>query len=440
MAQLQGFPYFEVQFTKDGQVFAPKEVSALLKHITDARPSDVIVISHGWNNDIAEARDLYGRFFSEFRTRLSTPNAYGLSQRSFVIMGVLWPSKKFTDKELIAGGAASAMNAAQEKELKKQLQNLKGFFDSKKADKILDEAIALVPQLEDKKAARKQFADLLRLLALTPEDADKEIASELPKNFHKKDGSDLLSELAKPSMLKQSAKRSGGAAGVGTGGAAGLGSIFGSIKSGAQNLLNLITYYQMKKRAGEVGITGVYNVLAQIRVAMPSIKIHLIGHSFGGRLITAAVFGPDNKPAIQVDSMLLLQAAFSHNGLAVKYDGSHDGFFRRVLAESRVNGSVLITHTANDIAVGIAYPLASRFSGTTAAGIGDASDPFGGMGRNGAQHTPEAIADSLLPTSKTYSLKKGKVHNLIADSFISGHSDVANAATAHAALSAIAAT
>ena len=60
--------------------------------------------------------------------------------------------------------------------------------------------------------------------------------------------------------------------------------------------------------------------------------------------------------------MTLLQAAFSHNGFAVKFDHKHDGAFRTVLGEKRVAGPVLITHTKNDKAVGIAYPLASRIA------------------------------------------------------------------------------
>ena len=57
-----------------------------------------------------------------------------------------------------------------------------------------------------------------------------------------------------------------------------------------------------------------------------------------------------------------------------------------------------MTHTHNDKAVGIAYPLASRFSGDQAAALGDKNDKFGGLGRNGAQkmETGETIDGVLL--------------------------------------------
>jgi hypothetical protein len=59
-----------------------------------------------------------------------------------------------------------------------------------------------------------------------------------------------------------------------------------------------------------------------------------------------------------VPAVFWLQAAFSHNGFAVKFDGTHDGDFRTVLGDKRISGPILITHTKNDNAVGIAHPLA----------------------------------------------------------------------------------
>ncbi|WP_016879880.1 MULTISPECIES: hypothetical protein [Rhodococcus] len=135
-------------------------------------------------------------------------------------------------------------------------------------------------------------------------------------------------------------------------------------------------------------------------------------------------------------SLALLQAAFSHNGLAQRFDGQHDGAFRAVLAEHHVNGPVLVTHTKNDLAVGVAYPLASRIAHDNAAALGDHNDPYGGMGRNGAQHTPETdpteqLLRKVTPTHQ-YTFVPGKVFNLKADATITDHGDVANHAVAQA--------
>jgi hypothetical protein len=51
---------------------------------------------------------------------------------------------------------------------------------------------------------------------------------------------------------------------------------------------------------------------------------------------------------------------------------------------------MIITHTRRDTAVGMAYAIASSVAGQASSAIGDADSPYGGLGSNGAQHTPEA--------------------------------------------------
>jgi esterase/lipase superfamily enzyme len=89
----------------------------------------------------------------------------------------------------------------------------------------------------------------------------------------------------------------------------------------------------MKERAGTVGRIGLAPVLRALRQQLPLTRIHLIGHSFGGRVVTAAVHALDDSTTVH--TMTLLQAAYSHNGLASKFDGSHDGAFRSMLVRKR---------------------------------------------------------------------------------------------------------
>jgi hypothetical protein len=142
--------------------------------------------------------------------------------------------------------------------------------------------------------------------------------------------------------------------------------------------------------------------------------------------------------------MTLLQAAFSHYGLAQDYDGKgSDGAFRAAVAGARprVKGPVIITCTKNDKAVGIAYAIASRLAGQQASALGDENDWFGGIGRNGARRTPEAKTEGrLLDAGKVYEFAGQKIHNLRADSFIASHSDITGKQVAWAILSAVATT
>jgi hypothetical protein len=215
------------------------------------------------------------------------------------------------------------------------------------------------------------------------------------------------------------------------GGAVGLGSSLSGFAASALNLLNYTTYYTMKMRAGTVGKNGVGPLVD--RLAPQVERIHLIGHSFGGRVVAATAAGSTTD---KVSSLTLLQAAFSHNG----FSQSMHGFFRSVIDQKRIRGPIVITHTKNDQAVGIAYPLASRINGDTTAAFGDENDKFGGMGRNGAQQmlANERVAGPLRAVGDAgYQFQTGRCFNLLADTFIKSHGDVRGREVAYAISCAI---
>src|SRR6185295_2592071 len=441
MSDLKGFPYFEVEFSKKGEVHDQAQVTSLTDFLAQGGTSDLFVISHGWNNDMGDARNLYSRFFDCVRQVLDSQAVTGVSSRKFAILAVLWPSKKFAEQDLIPSGAAGAESPITNALLKQELEDLKGTFDDPNADAALEKAKSLVAKLEDSPKARKEFADLLRSVLPAETSADVDSSSD----FRKLPGDEIINRLGKPVpiAIPKPVAAGGGASireGSGlaaAGGAAGLGQFFSGIKAGALNLLNLTTFYQMKERAGLVGSTGVNGVLSTIRAQNPNIKFHLIGHSFGGRLVTAAAAGAEGQPAIDVNTMTLLQAAFSHYGFSEHYDGTNDGFFRKVVTGHRVSGPTLISFTQNDKAVGKAYPLASLIAGQVAADLGDKNDKFGGIGRNGAQKTPEASDGTLQGVGSAYQLDPGKLYNLNADAIITGHSDICHNEVAYALLTSV---
>ncbi len=333
--------------------------------------------------------------------------------------------------------------------LKKQLALLSDAFPDKASKAKFAAATKLLDSLEKDVAAQRKFVDLLRGFWTT----GKAGSDALPTAAGKTPGDKVLAALAPPVLdLPSPQKRSsGGASSIGSvkigggesSGAGGSGSaagLFGSILNGARNALNMTTYFTMKERAGTVGAKGLAPVLQRIHAELPALKLQLAGHSFGGRLVTAAVNALPKGAANRVQSLFLMQAAFSHYGMAQKYDGTSNGLFRSVIADGKVTGPIYITFTAKDKAVGLAYPLASRLGGQVASGLGDANDKYGGIGRNGAQKTPEAQKGTLLPASKAYKFSAGAVYNLDANAIITAHSDICRAEVAHALVSAIATT
>jgi hypothetical protein len=437
MADVAGFPYGELQFDKQGALFDAAALQQAMATYAQSGATDLVVLAHGWNNDMADARELYRQLLTSMRAVIDAGSVQ-LGARKLAVLALLWPSKKFADKDLIPSGAAAAASPVTPVVVAQQLDALRGVFDNPQADAILTEAKALVAQLESSPAARTKFADLVRSLPATRAGS----LEDATDRFFKLPGDELMNRLSKPALPRPAQSSGGGAASIGAAGgqAAGIADAFSGIQSAARNLVNFTTYYQMKERAGLVGRGGARDAIERIRARLPDAKVHLVGHSFGGRLVAALALGEAGQAPATYSSLTLLQAAFSHNGFSQKFDGTHDGFFRDVVAHDRVKGPVVITFTANDRAVGLAYPLASLIAGQNAAGLGDANDPFGGIGRNGAQHTPEAKAGTLGGVGTAYSFVARGLYNLNADAVIKDHSDVRGREVAYAILSAVAAT
>jgi hypothetical protein len=419
------------------------------------RVTDLLIVSHGWNNDNAEALRLYTKLAASLAAVLAANQAMAsaFSGRRLGLVGVLWPSKRFADAELILGGAAGL--DSREEQLLARIDGLRGAFDAPDADALLDAAAALVPELESSPAALVAFIEQVRRLipdsAFGPDTEDhdaEDLFRELPPDTIADRLADptlgdpqledaLLGELAREDTAEGAQPDGGvvlateGPREVADMGSAALLGLPPNPLDAGRRWLNLTTYYQMKQRAGLVGERGLAPVLNA--VVSPGQRLHLAGHSFGARLVTAAAAQLRHPVA----SISLLQAAFSHYAFAKNWEHGRNGSFRDVLSQDRLTGPMIVTHTRNDRAVGIAYALASRLSRQVASAIGDASSRYGGLGSNGAQRTPEADWADLLDAAHRYSFARGKVYNLLADHYIANHGDVTGQAVANAVLATI---
>ena len=451
MQNVAGFPYSEVQFNKDGEPDA-SDRSRLSTELSELNPTDLLVISHGWRNNVDFARALYRDLLGSMRARLDAGHPAGAARR-FAVAGVLWPSLKFAEQgelpQASAGGGASLGGDMDvpSNVLDDRLNELGIFLDKQDSPELARAREAAgrlgAGALGDGSDPRKVLVESLQAL-LPPASDTKDDASD---QLFAASWEALFDSLKEPVSIIDT-DDGGGAASMGLAGApaaadpqgeaAGLGSLFGGVKAAAFRILNYATYYVMKERAGKVG-NGLNDVLADLRAKHPELRIHLVGHSFGARLVTAAAAGA--RPFAPA-SLSLLQAAYSHNALGPGRQTDHvpEGFFRRIVTEHRVNGPIIATHTQNDKAVGVAYAIASRLSGDRAAAFGGPEDVFGGIGRNGAvrMNPGETQAETL--QSETFDYPQwaaGTIYNLRADRFISGHGDVTNPAVANAVLNAL---
>ena len=419
MQTIEGFDFFPLVFDRDGRLESDDEFQMLVARADGWPASDAIFIAHGFRNDVGEATTLYTSFLKNVRAHLHRPEFGELASRRYVVGGVYWPSKAFRERY---GDDAEGTRGLQNPTLaladaKQQLEELKtGATPAER--RALDKAAALLPKLEGDRDAQDRFVELV-LSLLKRSRLDK--TEGLPQ-IKKQPGSQLLAKLD-------------------DGSADGTRGIFGSVAGKVGQFLNMTTWYLMKDRAGTVGAKGVADAVRGLRKTAPDIRVHLVGHSLGGRLMAACAKSLTVRPRVQPDSLTLLEAAFSHYGFSPDNGHGTAGFFRDVIEKKIVKGPFLSTFSSEDTVVGKAYAISSRLARDNSREIGDAADEFGGIGRNGALKTAEAASWPLHKPGTTYEYAIGMINNLDGSGgVIKNHGDVTNPAVTYAFTSALART
>jgi hypothetical protein len=456
---------YTVEFTKNGDLFDPVDETNLLGGLRTKPVTDLFVASHGWNNDKGEADNLYDELFANVDKELNAANP---GNRTWGLLKVYWPSKKFgVEEQDVAGGGASAGGNA---DLDAAFDTLASLYQ---ADRLPAGAAAAPSPTDDAQEVLGAIARCRALATSAPADAEdaNDMADEIGRlmralmpadandeeplftgRFRDVDGLELLRALSVRHVARDdsgggaAAMSLAGGAGGDDGGAAGL---FSGLKNGVMGGLNVLTYWKMKERAGKVGAKGLGPLLRRLRSALgaDAPRLHLVGHSFGCRVMAATLASGSGADASQAQTVALLQGAFSQFGFCgLPSRINREGHFRRVITERRVKGVMVITHSKKDNAVGLAYPAASRFSNDDASAFGSEDDRFAALGSNGAQNTPESQDAKILPLDQRYAFSAtGQwIYNLDGNvtvkqgnkAAIEGHSDIRNPFVARAVASA----
>ncbi|HEV7402870.1 MAG TPA: alpha/beta hydrolase [Chthoniobacteraceae bacterium] len=151
------------------------------------------------------------------------------------------------------------------------------------------------------------------------------------------------------------------------------------------------TFYSMEKRADGIGQNAVYALIYQLLTTLSTrnapFHINLIGHSFGCKVICAALqkIAQDTlvkpTPRLRIPAnanfnIVLLQAAFDDDALNKGVDGgkSYGG-----ISEKIPNTRFLVTYSAEDIALKDLYPVAQVVHGM----FNDALHPPQALGGKG---------------------------------------------------------
>ncbi|MER5943179.1 serine-threonine protein kinase [Streptomyces sp. NPDC001928] len=393
-------PYWELTFDADGDPDAGRR-DRLLAGVAQHHVRDLIVFAHGWNNDRPGATRLYDGFFAPI------PQLAPKAKVGFV--GVVWPSMRFSDEPIPDFPRAVAAEMPRRPVLDKDTRHaLLETFPGRAT--VIDQIARLLDQQPREEAELAEFGRLVRLLVdVVPPGPQALFAADTLCEGVPQDSPDIFAdctaavceEFARALTLLESPDT------------APEGAPSFSLPNpweGAHELLRQATYYAMKRRAGTVGERGLGRVVGQLAARAPEVRVHLVGHSFGARLVSFALRGLP-KGVRTVKSVTLLQGAFSHYAFASRLP--HDARAGGVLEgqQNRIDGPLVCCHSRHDSALSTMYPLAARMAGDArgiaALDIGRMlGDKWGAMGHDGVQAVPGTkslkLADALkakLPVS-----------------------------------------
>ncbi|WP_328684311.1 serine-threonine protein kinase [Streptomyces sp. NBC_00343] len=394
-------PYWELTFDADGDV-DQGERDRLLSEVRQRGVGDLIVFSHGWNNQRAGATRLYSRFFAPI-PRLAPKAAIGY-------VGVIWPSMEFPDQPIpdfpqSPSAVAELTRPTLDADTRHALLDA---FPGKAP--VIDQIARMLDQQPPREAELEEFGRLVRTLV--------EMVPPGPQALF---GADTLAEgvpQCEPRMLAvgctaEACEQFGQAlAHLAAPQSPRLVTEFALPNpwKGARELLRQAAYYAMKRRAGTVGERGLGPAIGRLATVAPEVRVHLVGHSFGGRLVSFALRGlPEGVRSVK--SVTLLQGAFSHYAFTARLpdDPRTGGVLQG--QQNRVDGPLVCCYSHCDSALGTIYPLASRMADDDCSFaavdiVRVLGDRWGAMGHDGVRAVPgtrslslaEAL-DSPLPAS-----------------------------------------
>jgi hypothetical protein len=335
-----------VSFDENGDFVDRSELESAL---ASAMPTDIFVFSHGWNNSFADASAIYTALIEQMEAVADARPAVRPEPYRPLALGVIWPSKAWDEEaalESTAPNRGSSLADAVYDILSPQRASPAGF----RHDVLRLQQFIVKERLNAAEAA--EFRELLRRHADRP---------TLPED---------------ESIFEPEAPAGG---------------LEGATSSdfSVRDVFRTFTYWQMKKRAGIVGQHGVRAAVAAAQQRFPTVRVHLIGHSFGCKVVLACVAGPGARLPRPVQTVILLQGAVSHEALANRVSGtSSPGGYHAALERERVDGPIVATYSRLDKACNQSYPLGSRLGGQVGEleGLFDRFRALGAVGAMGIEN------------------------------------------------------
>lgn len=324
----------------DGQ---PDSLLTTLRTQLDQPITDLWILSYGWNNSIEDGDAFYTSWVDLLRAEIDSEKRQGRISQDYqpLFVGIYWPSKILADTTSQPNvppapadpvARTNFINAYQPIFAPEGRQNDPGF--ARDFGTIYDFLSAHPVQKPDA-SALDPFVAILKKYQLQDPHADQPVMNNLadaPASTISQGITDAFSALSLQST---------------------------PVLDILLNFLRVFSFWTMKARAGTIGVNGLGPIINSIKAANSSVHIHLVGHSFGAKLVTAAVYAAGGVPPV-VDSLILFQGAFSQFAFSRNVPHvppSTSGFYTKVIEDGMVTNPLAIIYSTLDLANKDLYPL-----------------------------------------------------------------------------------
>lgn len=384
-----------IDFDEEGNFVERARLDQLAEEIRAARPTHLFLLAHGWNNSRRDAIDSYRAIMAVMGAAAdANSEVRPVEYRPFVV-GVYWPSKAWDNE----GRARLSSTDELTGDIVEALPPVTSAAEYRDDVRALRELLG-TPESEITEDDRQRTWDILQKYSLDPQTPEDESIF------------DIESETAAEHRTARDT----------------------TARMSIGDIFRVFTFWQMKKRAGEVGGSGGRRLIARLMREAPDAQVHLGGHSFGTKFWLSAVGSDVPTLPRRVKSLALVQGAVSAWAFADQVPGANRaGGYRSVL--SRVDGPIVATYSSQDWPLRFAYPAGSRLAGQTGELERAVREPgrysalgATGAGRVGRRMTfQEALAAPLSPG----------LSSVDAGNVIGGHSDFYNESVARLLWAAI---
>ena len=431
-----GLNYYLIAFTENGDERdddpdAPNgRLSELALDVLEREPiTDVFLMSHGWKGDIPAAEEQYQRWITAMSQCSQDMQRVRQERPGFkpLLIGLHWPSLPFGEEDFAV--SMPAFDSPDQDPIKIMIDHAAAtIVDTPRARQALQVIFTAAAQDIQPDKLPENVVKAYKVLN-EETGLDSNGASGAPGD----DREDFDPERTYQNALQDEAVSFGMPG-------------FGGLLAPLQQL----SFWKMKKRACQFGERGAAKLLHDLQKKVGSerdVRFHLMGHSLGSIVVSAAVAGTgQGNPPAPVHSLFLVQGALSLWSYCsdIPFAPGTPGYFHAVVRDKKVTGPIVTTQSEHDGAVGRVYPLAAGIKRQIDYAPGELPK-YGAIGAFGT-HGPGIDAQflAMLPADEDYHFSNGNIYNLNGSEFIcegsgisGAHSDIAKPEVAHAFWSAV---